>query len=90
MKTLPLNEAKNTLSAVVEEVSTTHQPVTITRHGRPAATLIATEDLETLTETLAWLADPEHAAELAEARDAINRGATLSLDEVRAQLEALR
>lgn len=52
---------------VAEAVSSTHQPVTITRHVRPAATLIATEDLEILTETLAWLADPEHAAELAEA-----------------------
>lgn len=90
MKSLPLNEAKNTLSAVVEEVSSTHQPVVITRHGRPAATLIATEDLEILTDTLAWLADPEHATEIAEASDAIAHGKTLSLDEVRAQLAAGR
>lgn len=90
MKTLPLNEAKNSLSAVVEEVSSTHQPVTITRHGRPAATLIATEDLETLTETLAWLSDPEHAAEMAESAEDIKQGRTLSLDEVRAQLASLR
>lgn len=90
MKTLPLNEAKNSLSAVVEEVSSTHQPVTITRHGRPAATLIATEDLEILTETLAWLADPEHAAEIAEAREAIGSGRTLTLDEVRSQLASGR
>ena len=88
MKSLPLNEVKNSLSAVVEEVATTHQPVTITRHGRPAATLIATEDLEALTETLAWLSDPEHAAELAESREAIERGRTLTLDEIRAQLAA--
>lgn len=90
MKSMPINEAKNRLSAVVEEVSTTHQPVTITRHGRPAATLIATEDLEILTETLAWLADPQNAAELAEAREAIEQGRTLTLDEVRAQLAAQR
>lgn len=87
---MPLNEAKNSLSAVVEEVSSTHQPVTITRHGRPAATLIATEDLEILTETLAWLADPEHAAEMAESAEDIRHGRTLSLDEVRAQLASPR
>ncbi len=90
MKTMPLNEAKNSLSAVVEEVSSTHQPVTITRHGRPAATLIATEDLEILTETLAWLSDPEHAAEMAESAEDIRQGRMLSLDEVRAQLASQR
>lgn len=90
MKTMPLNEAKNSLSAVVEEVSSTHQPVTITRHGRPAATLIATEDLEILTETLAWLGDPEHAAEMAESAEDIRQGRMLSLDEVRAQLASQR
>lgn len=90
MKTLPLNEAKNNLSAVVEDVSSTHQPVTITRHGRPAAILIAPEDLETLTETLAWLADPEHAAEMAESAEDITQGRTLSLDEVRAHLDSRR
>ena len=88
MRTLPINQAKNQLTAVVEEVSSTHQPVTITRHGRPAATLIATEDLETLLDTLAWLSDPEHAAEMAESRQAIAQGKTLNLDEVRAQLSA--
>lgn len=90
MRTIPLNEAKNSLSAVIEEVSSTHQPVSITRHGRPAATLIATEDLEILIETLAWLSDPEHAAEMAESRDAIENGKMLTLDEVRAQLGTLR
>ncbi|MCL2454658.1 MAG: type II toxin-antitoxin system Phd/YefM family antitoxin [Micrococcales bacterium] len=90
MRALPINEAKTNLSAIVEEVAATHQPVTITRHGRPVATLIATEDLETLTETLAWLADPEHAAEMAEAREAVETGKALSLDEVRAQLASGR
>jgi len=86
MKQIPLKEAKDSLSAVVDQVSTTHQPVTITKHGRPTATLIATEDLQTLLETMAWLSDPDHANEMAQARDAIEQGKTLSLEEVRAQL----
>jgi len=86
MKQMPLNEVKDALSAVVDEVSSTHQPVTITKHGRPAATLIATDDLETLLETMAWLSDPVHATEMAQARDAIEQGKTLTLEEVRAQL----
>lgn len=90
MRMLPINEAKNSLSMVVDEVITTHQPVVITRHGRPAAVMIAPEDLEVLTETLAWLADPDHAAELVESRQAIEQGGTLSLDEVRAELATHR
>ena len=85
---MPINEVKNMLSAIVDEVSATHQPVTITRHGRPAAVMIAPEDLEALADTLTWLADPENAAELDESREAIEQGKTLSLDEVRAQLTA--
>lgn len=90
MKTMPITEAKSTLPAVVKEVAATHQPVTITTHGKPSVTMIATEDLETLMETLAWVSDPEHAAEMAESRAAIENGETLSLDEVRAQLAASR
>jgi PHD/YefM family antitoxin component YafN of YafNO toxin-antitoxin module len=60
--------------------------VAITKHGRPAAVMIAPEDLETLVETLAWLSDPDHGAEAAEATQAIEDGHTLSLAEVRAQL----
>lgn len=70
----------------MEGVESTHDAVVITRHGKPAAVLISPEDLDSLQETLTWLSDPAHAAEMAEAEaDAIS-GRMLSLDEVRAQL----
>lgn len=50
------------------------------------AVLIAPEDLVTLMDTLGWLSDPDHAAEIAEAEAAVEEGRTLSLAEVRAQL----
>jgi antitoxin YefM len=90
MQTYPMSEAKTNLSALVDEVESTHQPVTITRHGKAAAVLIAPEDLATLMETLAWLSDPDHGAEMAEAEEAVAQGRTLSLDEVRAQLAGRR
>ncbi|CPU67956.1 Uncharacterised protein [Mycobacteroides abscessus] len=52
--------------------------------------LIAPEDLATLMETLAWLSDPDHAAEMAEAEEAVAQGRTLSLAEVREQLASRR
>jgi antitoxin YefM len=90
MQTYPLSEAKTNLSALVDGVENTHEPVTITRHGKPAAVLIAPEDLATLMDTLGWLSDPSHAAEIAEAEAAVEEGHTLSLDEVRAQLAERR
>ena len=85
-----MSEAKTNLSALVDEVESTHQPVTITRHGKAAAVLIAPEDLATLMETVASLCDPAHASEMAEAAAAGPQGRTLSLAEVREQLASRR
>ena len=53
MSLLPLAEVKAHLSEVVQRVSTQHERVTITVHGRPAAVLISVDDLESLEETIA-------------------------------------
>jgi len=58
MQTLPLSEVRSTLSAIVERVEGTHERVTITRNGHPAAVLISPDDLEALEETLDVLSDP--------------------------------
>jgi antitoxin YefM len=86
MQTMSVSEAKDRLSALVESVEATHDAVVITRHGKPAAVLLSPADLESLTETLRWLSDPQHRDEIAEAETDIAEGHTLSLDEVRAQL----
>lgn len=86
MQTMSVSEAKDKLSTLIESVESTHDAVVITRHGKPAAVLISPEDLNSLQETLAWLSDPAHAAEMAEAEADIAEGRMLSLEEVRAQL----
>lgn len=58
MVTIPLTEAKAKLNELVDDAMTTHERVTITRHGRPAAVLISVEDLESMEETLFWQAQP--------------------------------
>lgn len=54
--TLPLTEAKAKLNELIEGAVTTHERVTITRHGRPAVVLLSVEDLESMEETLYWQA----------------------------------
>lgn len=86
MKTVPLSEAKDKLSGLVDEAETTHQIVTITKHGRAAAVLIAAEDLESLHETVFWLSKPGIRESLAEADAAIAAGDTVGSDELRRRL----
>jgi prevent-host-death family protein len=52
MKTVPLTEAKDKLSALVDEADTTHEIIQITRHGRVAAVIMSADDLDSLNETL--------------------------------------
>lgn len=54
MKTTSLAEVRTQLSKFVDEVVKTHERITITRNGKPAAVLISAEDLEALEETLFW------------------------------------
>ncbi|MCU1568826.1 MAG: prevent-host-death family protein [Pseudarthrobacter sp.] len=58
MRTVPLSEAKDKLSALVEEADKTHEIIQITRHGHPSAVLMSAADLESLQETIHWLSQP--------------------------------
>jgi len=58
MTAVPLGEARDRLSEFVAEVERTHERVTITRHGHPAAVLISADDLASIEETLDILGTP--------------------------------
>jgi len=76
MTAIPLGEAKDKLSALVEQAERTHDIVTITRHGRPAAVLMAADDLESLHETLFWLSQPGISESIDAARRDVEAGDT--------------
>ena len=74
MESLPLSDARSSLSTLVSQVEATHERVTITRNGRPAAVLISPEDLEALEETLDVLSDPEAMGRLRDGEAAVEAG----------------
>ena len=74
METLPLSDVRSNLSAVVDRVEATHERVTITRNGRPAAVLVSPEDLEALEETLDVLSDPLAMQRLRDGEGAVAAG----------------
>lgn len=86
MRTTNLATAKAKLSEVLESVYRTHERVAITRNGETVAVIVSPDDLESLEETLAILAEPEAIANLDEADHDATVGRSFSLEEVRAEL----
>lgn len=74
MATYPLTEVKAKLNELVEEAVTTHERVTITRRGKPAAVLISVEDLESMEETLYWQSQPGALDDVAQSRREASEG----------------
>lgn len=71
MRSVALSEAKDRLSALVDEVDSTHEQIQITKHGRPVAVIMAADELDSLHETLRILSQPGALEELRQAeRDA--------------------
>jgi antitoxin YefM len=82
MRTLPLADVKNRFSSVVDEVTTTHEAVTVTRNGEPVVVVLAGEDYESLMETLDLAFDEEGRSRIAEAEESIAAGDVTTGDEM--------
>lgn len=83
--TLPLAEIKKRLSEVVDGVEDRHDRVVLTRNGRPAAVILSPADLESLEESLEILSNPKAMREIRRAEREIDRGRSLTADELRAK-----
>lgn len=85
MRTVGLSEAKDKLSALVDEADREHEIIRITRHGRGSAVLMSEDDLESLRESLFWLSQPAIREDLAESRQAVADGQTVGGKDLRAK-----
>jgi prevent-host-death family protein len=83
MRSVPLAEAKDKLSALVDDAETTHDIITITKHGRVAAVLMSADDLESLQETVYWLSQPGIRDDIAHGEREYAEGSTVSGDVLR-------
>lgn len=71
---MSLANAKARLSELVGRVHTQHERITVTVHGEPSAVLIATDDLESLEETIAILSDRDALQRLASSESELASG----------------
>lgn len=86
MQTLPISKVKDRLNEFVDSVSMTHEQVTITKNGSPAAVLVGADEWESLQETLFWLSRPGILDDIAQARRELSEGSTVSEQQIRAEL----
>ena len=87
---MALRDVKNHLSEVVDQVEREHDRVVITRHGKPAAVVISTDDLASLEETLKVVSRPKLIAQVHESLAEMAAGDTevLGKDEALAALRS--
>ena len=72
--TLPLTEVRDRLSEIVEDVVANGSDWTITKHGRPVAVIMSSDDHEALLETLNLLSDDSAMEAIAEGLEDIEAG----------------
>jgi prevent-host-death family protein len=85
MQTLPISKVKDRLNELVDSASTTHEQVTITKNGSPAAVLIGAGEWDALQETLFWLSQDGNREAVAAARVEIANGEGLTEQQIRAE-----
>jgi len=85
MQILPISKVKDRLNELVDSASQTHEQVTITKNGSPAAILIGVDEWEALQETLFWLSQEDSREIVAKAREQLANGEGLTEEQIRAE-----
>lgn len=85
--TLPLTDARNKLTKIVDEVSKTFTRFTITRKGKPEAVLMSREEYDALIDTLEILSSQETMAAIRRAEKDIKAGRVKPLKDIIKELK---
>lgn len=89
-KSIPVRELRSNLSRLLDDVSDRRDHVLVTRRGKPAAALIPVDEYEALEETAEVLSDPDALSALEAGLAEVERGETVTLGELRAELAERR
>ncbi len=77
---MPIADARAQLSRLVDEASTTHERIEITKNGYRAAVLLGADDFDALQETIAVLSDQELLRDHYQGLDELRRHDSLGED----------
>jgi prevent-host-death family protein len=85
-RTIPLAEAKKSLSAIIKDADEKFDRFTITKNGVEAAVILSSEEFAGLMETLDILSCKEEREAIARAKKQVKAGKTVSLKDFKAKL----
>jgi len=83
---LPITEARHALTALPDQLSASHETVTVTRRGKPVLAILPWEEYEALVETLAILSDAEIMADLRQGIKEAEAGKGIPWEQVKRKL----
>ena len=86
-KTIPLAEAKKSLSAIVKDVDEKFDRFMITKNGFDKAVILSSAEFEGLLETLDILSNREERDAIIRAREEVRKGKTVSLKDFKSRLK---
>lgn len=89
-KIVPVREFRSRLSELLSDVADRRDHVLVTRNGRPAAVLVPIDEYEALEESAEILSDRDSLAALEAGLAELERGETVSLDDLRQELAERR
>jgi antitoxin YefM len=89
-KTVPARELRSDLAHLLDDVADRREHVVVTRRGRPAAVLIPVDEYDALEETAEILSDSDALTAIDVGLGEIDRGETVTLEELRAQIAGRR
>lgn len=84
-RTIPLAEAKKTLSSIIKDVDEKFDRFEITKNGVSKAVLLSSDEFEGLLETIDILSRKEEREAIARAKKEVRSGQTVSLREVKSR-----
>lgn len=86
-KTLPLAEAKKSLSAIIKDVDEKYDRFIVTKNGVDKAVILSSEEFDGLIETLDILSVKEEREAIARAKKQVRKGETVSLKKFKTGLK---
>jgi prevent-host-death family protein len=89
-KTVPVRELRAHLGALLSDVADRRDHVLVTRNGKPAAALVPIDEYDALEETAEILSDSETLAAIDAGLREFSRGESITLDELRTELDEQR
>ena len=86
-KTIPLAEAKKSLSAIIKDVDEKYDRFVISKNGVSKAVLLSSDEFEGLLETIDILSRKEEREAIARAKKQVRSGQTVSLKDIKHRYE---